>query len=433
VKLEELHIYSSSGPIMIYWQSELLKKSFISNLSSSLLKYRSLTLVDTAQFPINDIFNTNTAFTITPSFSDKDTSLLHLYVDIYELPPASYFLNSKKGSEDSNIYKKSKTIFLISVSIVNSKKRVINQETLHISAYNAETIGMGLKYEFNGTFLVTTLSGFNAMLKKGLDIMLNPSSDAELVEMMLPTAFALDNFILPFAANKARTPVITVKNISQFNYAGSQQMIRKGEKQYEEIRLKGKNALTYPRDLTAAIKKTYDYEKSDYVFLRQEGRDIIKDRNYLLKLTVQIDPFFRPANPDLLFTNFLAGPFHFLLNDKDTIASFEIKKEVRTNNGEKLFFNTVYNGLDSSSIYTMDNLSREWPAVFNYVIKGIINKQPFVIEIIGSYLKKIYLNEKLVCIIDGHFVIDKMVILDQSIEPELMNQLLLIATNNFLE
>ena len=62
----------------------------------------------------------------------------------------------------------------------------------------------------------------------------------------------------------------------------------------------------------------------------------------------------------------------------------------------------------------------------------MIKNQSFVIQLIGSNLKKIYLNEKLVCIIDGHFIIDKMVILDQSIDPELLNQLLLIATNDFL-
>ena len=229
VKLEELRIYSGSGPIMIYWQSDVFKKSFISNLSSSLSKYRGLTLVDTTQIPMNDIFNTNTAFATNPTFSDKDTSLLHLYIDIYELSPAGYFLNTKPGSEDSNITKKSKTIFLIAASFINSNKTVVNQESLHISTYNAETNGIGLKYEFNGTLLITTPSGFTAMLKKGLDIMLNPASDTGLVEMKLPTAFALDDFILPFAENKVRTPVLTIKNISQYNFAGLQQMIRKGE------------------------------------------------------------------------------------------------------------------------------------------------------------------------------------------------------------
>ena len=432
VKLEELRVYSGSGPIMIYWQSDLFKKTFISNLSSSLSKYRGLTLVDTTQIPINDIFNTNTAFDINPSFSDKDTSLLHLYLDIYETKPKSYFLKSIESSSDSNIAKNSKTIFYLSASIANSKKKVISQDILHISAYNADTKGIGFVYNLNGVLLITTPNGFHEMLKRGMEILMNPSTETELVEMRLPPAFALDNFILPQVTNKPRTPVLTVKNISQFIYGGSQQMIRKGEKRYEEINVSGKKSQPYSEDFIAAIKQLKNYVKADFVFLRQDGRDVIKDRNYLLKLTAILEPLFQPLNPDKLFTNFLPGPFHYLLNEKDTIAKFEIKKEVRSPIGERLFFNKIYNGLDSCSIYTMDSLSREWLAVYNYQITGNINKQAFVIQLIGSNLKKIYLNEKLVCIIDGGFIIDKMVILDQSIDPELLNQLLLIATNDFL-
>ena len=255
-----------------------------------------------------------------------------------------------------------------------------------------------------------------------------------MIEIKATPAFIGDNYILPKTMGYPRTYVLTTKNIAQYRYQNKQEMIRLGETMYEEIRIKGKKAEKYPDSLTAAIKKTEHFSTSDFVFLRQDCRDVVRDRNYLLKMVVQLDPDNPPALPLLAFTNFLSGNFHYLLNEKDTLAAFTIQKSV-SDPVKKLYANKVSNGFDSASFYSIQAKNTYLPVVYDYVVKGKLSQQDFSIQCSGfpNTMKEIYLNEKLVCIAQGKFSPEKFVVFDASLSPELLNQLFMIGFNRFFE
>src|SRR6478609_3209815 len=144
---------------------------------------------------------------------------------------------------------------------------------------------MGMPYD-NGISLANLAvlpKVFTAFLKTTTNTLFDPKNEMGMIEIKLPPAFLADNYILPKTLNQPRTYVVTKKNISTYHLGSTTEMIRTSEPVYEEIVIKGKKAQKYPADLTNAIMKTPNLSKSDYVFLRQDVRDVIRDKNYLIK------------------------------------------------------------------------------------------------------------------------------------------------------
>ena len=183
-----------------------------------------------------------------------------------------------------------------------------------------------------------------------------------------------------------------------------------------------------------AIRNAKNNQASDFVFLRQDCRDVARDKNYLIKLAVQIDPDFRANGPKTVFTNFLEERIHYLLNDKDTVASFTIRKNLLNTEGKKIYLNQVSNGSDVNSIFRMDNTS-EWMIRYNYTLSGIINGKYFSILCAGTdnSVKEFYLEGKMVCVSEGGNSLKKFVVIDASLNAELLNQLFIIGFNAFIE
>ena len=436
IKLEQVTCFSSVGPIMNYWQDEQVKTSFINDLRQVLLTKASLIIPDTLKVPPISIAKSLLGSDHAKIFfTDPDTSTLHLYLDIYEIDPISFFSKVYKNSRDTNLVKRSRSVFVLEAWLFDSKKKNLFNESLDISVIPSETLGMGNLFtnSLQYNMLATIPIGFTAMLKTGWNILFDTSSNIQLVEMKVPSAFMADNYIQPLTLQKDKILVKTKKDISTFRYLDKIEMIRMGELLYEELKTKGKNIQKYPLDIANAIENASNSSASDFVFTSQICRDVIRDKNYLVKLFVQVNPYSHPANPDQMFTNFLPGNLHLLLNDKDTIANFTIEKRVTDISGKKIFPGKVSNGVDTSSFFILDKQSTGWPVTYNYVVLGLINKQVFSIQCSGSdnSIKEIYLNEKLVCIAQGIFNPEKFVVFDPQLAPELLNQLLIIAFNHF--
>jgi hypothetical protein len=224
------------------------------------------------------------------------------------------------------------------------------------------------------------------------------------------------------------------KDIAAFDYAGKRQLLRQGEPLYEQIIYKGKRAKKYSDSLMQAIRTIPNDTEYDFVILRQECRDVVNDRNYLLKLATQVDPYKAYVTGAGLFTGFLPGKLHYLLGDKDTVAYFYIKGKLPTPKKKK-YTGSIYNGYDVASLVHVSNLNTEWPVVYAYYISGTIKGHEFDIYCggVGKKLKEVYLDSKLVYIGQGWLSPDIFVIFDETLPPELFNQLTLIAFNRFLE
>ena len=435
VILEKVRCFSSTGPVMNYWRSEEVRKTFITDLRTSLQKHQDIILPDTSQVRLELLNNNNNNASASPAYTDTASDLLHLYVNVYELN-LNYFFSLRRDFADTNLQKRATSVFVLKAQIFNGQKNTVFDEELYVAVIRGESAGIGLEYNSFNAYgkLPASLKGFSGLLGKGMDILLNPKNEMQLVEMKVAPAYIADNYILGKTGDLPKVFVTTDKGVSRFTYNGKVEILRLDEPLYEEIIFTGKKQKVYPPLIMNAIRASKNYEASDFIFLRQDGRDVVRDRNYLIKLMVQIDPDFMSNGPKAAFTNFIQEPVHYLTDEKDTLATFVIWKNIMNQEGKKIYLNQVSNGADLSSIFRLETGS-EWNVRYNYVINGKLANKSFRILQTGSdnSLKEFYIDGKLVCIAEGATGLKKFVVVDTTLPVEVLNQLLLIGFNGFTE
>lgn len=436
VVLEKIRTYGLNRLAAYYWQNKEIKKTIASQLNQLLQEHQAMVLTDTASLNVEFLSFDNGVPAITPVFDDKDTSHLHLYIDFLEIDPAYFFLNSEYTQLDSNLIKRTKTVFQLHVLLLKENRTIVSYETLNIVVSMAATPGMGSIYgdgiSFNNLAVLPNV--FIGLIRSSANIIFNPKNELAMVEIKLQPAFLTDNYILPKTANLPRTFVSTTKGIGSYTRANQTEMIRFSEPVYEEIKIKGKKAEKYPEEITKAIKSSKNFRISDFVFLGQNYRDVGRDKNYYLQLTTQIDPSNLPQSETLLFTNFLSNNFHYLFQERDTLAKFSIRKDI-PDNENKVYANILYNGYDSASVYKINHNAKEFPINYGYVLAGVIGHQSFTIKCSGyrNMVKEFFFNNKLVCIAQGKFSPEKFVVFGATLSSGLLNQLFIIGFNRFLE
>ena len=439
-----------------HFQQVAMQRLFTRNLNSLLLKYLGLPLSDTMRLPLTMIKDPILADQ-KYDYQHSDTALRHLFIDIVEIHPSAYFtVNSENlDKRDSVIRAEAKTVFYLNAVLADHRNNVFYNEPLYLVVKHNRGPGMG-----NESSVSAMLPGtFMELMKASLDRLLDPQNDLVQLSIGVSPAFSTDNYLMPLLAGQKRIPVDTAKKILRFNYRNSTQLLRQDEPMYEEIIRRGKKAGKYPQQLVDAIKERPNQDVSDFVFLRQEARDVVNNKNYLLQLVVQIDPQDVSPVPQLVLTGFIPGPFHVFLSDKDTLAVFSISRNV-TVNDHKVFPGVLYNGVDSSSRVALNNMllpatlntpgqeayarrtantvtadKVSWNMIYNYEVKGKIKGRDFTIRCGGfnNRIKEILLDDTLVCIAQGKFTPEVFVVFDASLSPELLNQLLLIGFNRFFE
>lgn len=439
IVLENFRLYNLNGPVLRYLQSPEIKQTIASELNQLLGQKMNGQLTNTNDLPIELLDFNFVVPAIKPVFSDPDPNRLHLYLDFIEADPYFFFRYDKESEIDTITQQRVKTVFILKAFLYSPDRNLLRTDMLNILISVAETPGIGNLYNLGIRFteLSVTSKTFTELFKKCTSVLLDTANDLSAIEVKLQPAYLADNYLLPKTLNRSRSFVSSQKNISSYLFGRQTEMIRMGEALYEEVLLKGKKAQKYPDNITAAIKVTQNFAKSDYVFLRQEGRDVLRDKNYLLKLCTQIDPTDIPADRNLLFTRFIPGNFHYLLQENDTVAQFSILKDV-TEKTNKIYPNTITNGYDSTGFSTLPalgNQQAEWPVVYRYIINGSFSGIPFRIKCSGfdNSLREFFIADQLVCIAQGKFNPEKFVLFDASLSPEKLNRLFLIGFNRFLE
>jgi hypothetical protein len=429
--LEKLRCISTAGPTMLYLKDAGIKKTIASQLSQVLVQFGYPAITDTntianIEFPARMVgLNSNDL-----TFSGSDTTSLHLYVDFYETPPYNYLGLLKT---DPNPPPRGTSIFLVKAGIFAHNKEQIFGQEMTVTVSPGESMGMGVPYNGRMGQLSVTQRAFTELFRTSMKNLLDPENAMASIQLKALPVFIADDYILPKIADKTRTLVTNNKNISRYFYNEQPEMIRLGDAVYEEVMLKGKKAQKYPADIIRMIKSRPNYSGSDFVFLRQECRDVVRDKNYLIKLCTQVDPQNMREDP-YTFTNFLPRDFHYLFLENDTIAKFTIEGEV-TDDKNKLYPEKVSNGIDSSSLFTISSLFQPYFVRYDYILKGTIAKKKFTIKCSGNrnIVKEIFLDDELVCIAQGKFSPEKFVIFNASLSPEILNPLLMIGFNRFLE
>ena len=443
VILENLRCHSLSGPVMLYLQNSEIKKTVASDLNHTLLQNQQLSLFDTSSLNVEMLNSAGEANKPLPGFTETDTTKLHLYINLFENNPLDFFTNLENSPPDATLFHRAKSIFTLEVWLFKSDKQNYFHEILNIIINASENPGMGIPYGSIFQYgdatqnyqLSLTPKGFTEMLKLATNLLFNPRNELAMVEMKAAPVYFADNYFQPKTFSQPKIYVTTSKQVSSFSYLNQNELIRLDEVVYEEIKIKGKKAEKYPEELTAAIKNTNNYSYSDYVFLLQEARDVIRNKNYRLKLTTQLDPKMAEfQSSKLLFTHFLPGNFHYLFFEKDTLAIFSISRNI-VSNRININYDRISNGYDSTGIFSFNSGSKNVQISHAYIVTGKIGQNKFQVRCSDFHntIKEIYLNEKLICIAQGKFSPEKFVIFDASLSAELLIQLFIIGFNTFFE
>ncbi len=428
VVVESIRSYSMFGPTMHYLEDPLVRAGITAKLKSLLRNYYNLSLVEEA-LPIQIYTSPDALKDNNASFKTIDTSTWHLFIELYEYDPSTFMAGSMNQLEDTAIIQKSKSVFQISVLLANGQKQIIHDQNIFAAITTIQSSGGGVSPK--NIFL--TKKSFGSLVQVGLQMALDSSNLTEVVEIKAPPVYYADNFILKQLNNATKLEVNNTKNIWRFTMEGNPEVLRMGEELYDEIWVKRKliDSIASPL-LLSKMKETGNTASSDFIYLRQECRDVYQDKNYTIKLATEIDPFSQATSKKEVFTNFLPGLVNLMLHGKDTVAIFGILKNIGDPN-KQIYLDKTTNGIDSSSTASISKEAFTFQIIYDYQMTGKIKGDYFTIySFWNNEMKELYLNNQLICIVKGKTDPENIILINGYNNAQMIKELLLIAYNKFL-
>jgi hypothetical protein len=428
VVVEAIRSFSMFGPSMYYLEDTAVQLGIKSKLSVILNKNYKL-LLSNETLPIENYTSTEALKNNTIKFNIADTSTWHLFIEVYEYDPISFLTGSALEAPDSAIIAGASSIFQISCILTNGLQEIINNQSVFAAISNTETGGFGIRPK--NIFL--TKKSFASVIQVGLQIALNPDNETMVADIKTPAVYYADNFIMGYINNTSKIVVNTVKDTWGYRVEGNQELLRMGEQLFDEIWVKRKlvDSSASPL-LLKKIKETGNTASSDFIYLRQECRDVYQDKNYIIKIATEIDPYSTASSKKELFSDFLSGEVHLMLEGKDTVAIFAINKNIGDPN-KQVYLDKTTNGMDSGSIAKVSKKDFPFQVTYDYQLTGKIRGERFTIQSFWNHeMKEMYLNNKLVGIVKGKTDPENFVIDNDASNASIMKELLLIAYNKFL-
>jgi len=428
VVVEAIRSFSMFGPSMYYLEDTAVQSSIKSKLSVILNKNFKL-LLSNETLPIENYTSTEALKNNTIKFNIADTSTWHLFIEVYEYDPISFLTGSALEAPDSAIIAGASSIFQISCILTNGLQEIISNQSVFAAISNTETAGFGIRPK--NIFL--TKKSFASVVQVGLQMALNPDNETMVADIKTPAVYYADNFMMGHINNTSKILVNTVKDTWGYTVVGNQELLRMGEQLFDEIWVKRKlvDSSASPL-LLKKIKETGNTASSDFIYLRQECRDVYQDKNYTIKIATEIDPYSTASSKKELFSDFLSGEVHLMLEGKDTAAIFGINKNIGDAN-KQVYVDKTTNGMDSSSVAKVSKKDFPFQVTYDYQLTGKIRGERFTIQSFWNHeMKEIYLNNKRIGIVKGKTDPENFIIVNDATYASIMKELLLIAYNKFL-
>ena len=428
VVVEAIRSFSMFGPSMYYLEDTAVQSSIKSKLSVILNKNFKL-LLSNETLPIENYTSTEALKNNTIKFNIADTSTWHLFIEVYEYDPISFLTGSALEAPDSAIIAGASSIFQISCILTNGLQEIISNQSVFAAISNTETAGFGIRPK--NIFL--TKKSFASVVQVGLQMALNPDNETMVADIKTPAVYYADNFMMGHINNTSKILVNTVKDTWGYTVVGNQELLRMGEQLFDEIWVKRKlvDSSASPL-LLKKIKETGNTASSDFIYLRQECRDVYQDKNYTIKIATEIDPYSTASSKKELFSDFLSGEVHLMLEGKDTAAIFGINKNIGDAN-KQVYVDKTTNGMDSSSVAKVSKKDFPFQVTYDYQLTGKIRGERFTIQSFWNHeMKEIYLNNKRIGIVKGKTDPENFIIVNDATNASIMKELLLIAYNKFL-
>jgi len=432
VIFEQMRCFSMQGPSMQYLQNPENQQQIAHQIYQTLLNEQNLVLLDSTKVPVTLIDESELLNKLIAKGIHPDTELLHLYIDCIETSPTSFFNQNAKQVNDSDLIRRSVSVLQLNYHILNYRNKIVAENKVSVSMAINTAPAIGIPYtklavDNKYLTLSTTSAGFTETIKKSIPFLFNSVKSSSLIEVKVPPAFIYNNFISKESYRTGRI-LIPVFQKSTWNYVlpDGEQTIRYAEKKAYPVSLINKAETDNPyKNMLNQSNEFKNKSASDYFVFKNDIRDVLNNRNYQTNLVASITTY-DLGGPTISAIN---KNINVLLREKDTMAVFSLNQEPSFKDSAVLWFHQVYNGIDSSSLFTIQIDTFPYPFYTSMRITGFFHKQPFSIRMKGPDLewKEIILNGTPAIWIWGATRPERVLIKDVSLSADVINELFMIA------
>ena len=429
VTFEQVQMYSSIQPEGKYWHPTTTQvQAFASILDTALFNPLQLQRDTSFATKIKILNKSNQIGKLVIDWSQSQSSPFHAYLEIYELQPEQTFSNSmvniiipKKDSIQST--------WFLTCTILDATKKPVFQKTILIGMIPIANQGIG--YPMN--LPVSPPKSLFKAIQSGVSYFDKDGEELAYIEAKVPNSFASDNFTMPLIQTKPRITVDTSKDFFQFTQNSSRVLLRIPTAMMQKIDTKDKTTNNPFFAILPEIKKRTNTLFKEYYQAIQPLRNTSENKDYSLEAYIEFNPLIDPELRNTPPIRFLPDSIHKIYADTNLIGRFKVI-ELPANTGLMFNSNKIYNGYDSSSMYTLNTNYPKGIISISKSVEGNIGKDTFKILFNNEIdVKLIYLNNLPILVAKGKNKPNYLVPIEQVNQHSISPLLLLIAYSEIFQ
>jgi hypothetical protein len=422
-------MYSSIQPEGKYWHPTTTQvQAFASILDTALFNPLQLQRDTSFATKIKILNKSNQIGKLVIDWSQSQSSPFHAYLEIYELQPEQTFSNSmvniiipKKDSIQST--------WFLTCTILDATKKPVFQKTILIGMIPIANQGIG--YPMN--LPVSPPKSLFKAIQSGVSYFDKDGEELAYIEAKVPNSFASDNFTMPLIQTKPRITVDTSKDFFQFTQNSSRVVLRIPTAMMQKIDTKDKTTNNPFFAILPEIKKRTNTLFKEYYQAIQPLRNTSENKDYSLEAYIEFNPLIDPELRNTPPIRFLPDSIHKIYADTNLIGRFKVI-ELPANTGLMFNSNKIYNGYDSSSMYTLNTNYPKGIISISKSVEGNIGKDTFKILFNNEIdVKIIYLNNLPILVAKGKNKPNYLVPIEQVNQHSISALLLLIAYSEIFQ
>ncbi len=429
VIFEQVQIYSSIQPDGKYWHPSTTQvKVFASILDTALFNPLQLQRDSSYTTKIKILNKSNQIGKIVIDWSQSQSAAFHAYLEIYELQPEQTFNNSmvniiipKKDSIQST--------WFLTCTILDANKSPVFQKTILMGMIPISNQGIG--YPMNVPITIPK-SLFKA-IQSGVSYFDKDGEELAYIEAKVPISYASDNFMMPLLHAKPRIIVDTTKDFFQFMQNNVRFVLRTPNAMMQKINTKDKTTNNPFVTVLPEIKKRTNNLFKEYYQAIQPLRNVSENKDYTLEAFIEFNPMVDPelrATPPI---RFLPDSIHKIFADTNLIGRFKVIEQP-SNTGLTFNSNQIYNGYDSSTIYSLNSNYPKGVISISKSVEGTIGKDAFKILFNNDIdIKIIYINNVATIAAKGRNKPNFLIPIAQVNQSSITSLLLLIAYSEIFQ
>ena len=429
VIFEQVQIYSSIQPDGKYWHPSTTQvKVFASILDTALFNPLQLQRDSSYTTKIKILNKSNQIGKIVIDWSQSQSAAFHAYLEIYELQPEQTFNNSmvniiipKKDSIQST--------WFLTCTILDANKSPVFQKTILMGMIPISNQGIG--YPMNVPITIPK-SLFKA-IQSGVSYFDKDGEELAYIEAKVPISYASDNFMMPLLHAKPRIIVDTTKDFFQFMQNNVRFVLRTPNAMMQKINTKDKTTNNPFVTVLPEIKKRTNNLFKEYYQAIQPLRNVSENKDYTLEAFIEFNPMVDPelrATPPI---RFLPDSIHKIFADTNLIGRFKVIEQP-SNTGLTFNSNQIYNGYDSSTIYSLNSNYPKGVISISKSVEGTIGKDAFKILFNNDIdIKIIYINNVATIAAKGRNKPNFLIPIAQVNQSSIISLLLLIAYSEIFQ